>query len=158
MPLTKIKFIVVGNTRSPFLKEGEFFYLKRIQRYTPTEWVEVKPQKITRGRSPEEILKMEARSIAAKCLPDDHVIILDTKGDEYDSEGFAGLLARLLQTHKRICFIIGGPLGLSRDLIQNAGHAVSLSRLTLTHEMSRLVLLEQVYRAHTIMKGEKYHK
>jgi len=156
--LTKITFIVVGNTRSPFLREGELFYLKRIQRYAPTEWVEVKPQKITRGRSPEEILRMEARSIAAKCLPDDHAIVLDAKGEEYDSEGLAGLLERLLQTPKRICFIIGGPLGLSQDILQRAGHAVSLSRLTLTHEMSRLVLLEQVYRAHTIMKGEKYHK
>jgi 23S rRNA (pseudouridine1915-N3)-methyltransferase len=156
--LPKIKFIVVGNTRSSFLKQGEEFYIERLQRYAPTEWIEVRPQKALKGRPREEILRVEARSIEKKCLPDDHVIALDSKGKEYDSEGLAALIERLSQTRKRICFVIGGPLGLSKEILDGAADIVSLSRLTLTHEMSRLVLLEQVYRAHTIIKGEKYHK
>jgi 23S rRNA (pseudouridine1915-N3)-methyltransferase len=156
--LSKIKFIVVGNTRSSFLREGELFYLERLQRYAPTEWIEVKPQKVTKGRSREEILGVEARSIAKKYLTDDHIIALDLKGKEYDSEGLAALIEQLSQTPKRICFVIGGPLGLSKEVLDRAAHTVSLSRLTLTHEMSRLILLEQLYRAHTIIKGEKYHK
>jgi 23S rRNA (pseudouridine1915-N3)-methyltransferase len=113
---------------------------------------------VTKGRPKEEILRVEAQSIAKRYLPDDHVIALDLKGKEYDSEGLAALVEQLSQTPKRICFVIGGPLGLSREVLHTAAHTVSLSRLTLTHEMSRLILLEQLYRAHTIIKGEKYHK
>lgn len=156
--MTKIKFIVVGNTRSPFLREGERFYLERIGRYAPVEWVEIKAQKVTKGRSREEIIKVEAQAIAKKCLPDDHIIALDLKGKAYDSEGLAALVERLSQTPKRLCFVIGGPLGLAREVLDTARHRIALSRLTLTHEMSRLVLLEQIYRAHTIIRGEKYHK
>jgi len=156
--LSKIKFIVVGGTRSSFLKQGELYYVERLRRYATAEWIEVTPQKVTKGRSREEILRVEARSIAKKCLPNDHIIALDLKGKEYDSEGLAALVEQLSQTPKRICFVIGGPLGLSKEVLDTAAHRVSLSRLTLTHEMSRLVLLEQLYRAHTIIKGEKYHK
>jgi len=156
--LSKIKLIVVGSTRSPFLREGEAYYLERLRRYAPTDWIEVKAQKVLKGRATEEILKIEGQAIARKWLPDDHIIALDARGRQYDSEGFAGFIERRCQAPKRICFVIGGPLGLSTDILQRASHTLSLSRLTLTHEMSRLVLLEQLYRAHTIMKGEKYHK
>ncbi|MDQ1333499.1 MAG: rRNA (pseudouridine1915-N3)-methyltransferase [Thermodesulfobacteriota bacterium] len=156
--MSKIKFIVVGGTRSSFLKQGELYYLERLRRYATAEWTEATPQKVTKGRSREEILRVEARSITKKCLPNDHIIALDPKGKEYDSEGLAALIEQLSQTPKRICFVIGGPLGLSKEVLDTAAHRLSLSRLTLTHEMSRLVLLEQLYRAHTIIKGEKYHK
>ena len=156
--MSKIKFIVVGSTRSSFLKQGEVFYLERLRRYAPTEWIEVRPQKVSKGRSREEILKAECLSIGKKYLPDDHIIALDLKGKEYDSEGLAALVEKLLQTPKRLCFVVGGPLGLSKKVLDTASDIVSLSKMTLTHEMSRLVLLEQVYRAHTIINGEKYHK
>jgi len=156
--LPKIKLIVVGSTRSSFLKEGELFYLKRLNRYTPTEWIEVKPQKVTKGRSKEEILRVEGRSIEKKYQAEDHVIALDVRGKEYDSEGLARLVEHLSETRRQLCFVIGGPLGLSEAILNTATHIISLSKLTLTHEMSRLVLLEQLYRAHTIIKGEKYHK
>lgn len=156
--MSKIKFIVVGNTRSSFLKQGEAFYLERLRRYASTEWIEVKPQKVSKGWSREEILRVEGLSIEKKYLPDDHIIALDLKGKEYDSEGLAGLVQNLLQTPKRLCFVVGGPLGLSKKALDTAFDIISLSRMTLTHEMSRLILLEQIYRAHTIIKGEKYHK
>ncbi len=156
--MSRIKVIVVGATRSPFLKEGERYYLKKLRRYAPTDWIEVKPRKVTSGRSTEEILRGEGQAIVKKCLPDDEVIVLDPRGREYDSPEFAALLEGLHRKTKQISFVIGGPLGLSREILDRAGHAVSLSRMTLTHEMSRLILLEQLYRAHTLIKGEKYHK
>jgi len=154
----KLRFIVVGSTKSSFLREGEIFYLKRLQRYAPTEWIETKPLKVVKGRSRDEIVRVEGRSIEKRYQPDDHVIALDLSGREYDSEGLAGWLETLSQKTKRLCFVIGGPLGLSEEILSGAADILSLSKLTLTHEMSRLVLLEQLYRAHTIIKGEKYHK
>lgn len=156
--MPKIKIIVVGNTKSSFIKEGEQIYLERLRRYTGTEWVEVKPQKVRKGRSGAEILAAEGQSIEKKFLSGDHIIALDIKGKEYDSEGLAGWVERLSLNRKRPCFVIGGPLGLSNKILHSADEILSLSQLTLTHEMSRLLLLEQLYRAYTIMRGEKYHK
>jgi len=156
--LSRIKLIVVGATRSSFLREGESYYLEKLRRYAPTDWVEVKSQKVIKGRSRDDIVRIEGLAIAKKWLADDHIVALDSRGREYNSEGFAALIEQLKQTAKRICFVIGGPLGLSPDVLKRAADTVSLSRLTLTHELTRLVLLEQLYRAHTIIKGEKYHK
>jgi len=156
--MPKIRFIVVGSTKSSFLKQGEEFYLARLQRYVSTEWVEVRPRRVTKGRSRAEILKVEGQSIEKKHQPGDHVIALDLRGKQYDSESLAGWIERLSQTPKQLCFVVGGPLGLSEQILSSAAHVLSLSKLTLTHEMTRLVLLEQLYRAHTIIKGEKYHK
>ena len=156
--MPRIKLIVVGNTKSSFLKQGEKFYLERLQRYSPTEWIEVKPQKVRKGRPKKEILAVEGQSIEKTFLLKDHIIALDIQGKEYSSEGLADRIKELSLTTKRVCFVIGGPLGLSKHILRRADETLSLSRLTLTHEMSRLVLLEQLYRAYTIIKGEKYHK
>ena len=156
--MSRIKFIVVGNTKSPFLKQGESFYIEKLQHYTATEWIEVRSQKVRKGRSSQEILRVEGRFIEKKILSKDHVIALDPKGKEYDSEGLSGWIDKLSLTGKKLCFVIGGPLGLSEGILCRADETLSLSKLTLTHEMSRLVLLEQLYRAYTIIKGEKYHK
>ncbi len=156
--MPKIKIIVVGNTKSSFIKEGEQFYLERLRRYTDTEWVEVKPQKVRKGRSSEEILAVEGQSIEKKFLSRDHIIALEIRGKEYDSEGLAKWIERLSLSGKSLCFVMGGPLGLSEKILHSADEILSLSKLTLTHEMSRLLLLEQIYRAYTIIRGEKYHK
>ena len=132
--------------------------MERLYRYADTEWIEVKPQKVRKGRSSEEILAVEGQSIEKKFLSRDHVIALEIRGKEYDSEGLAEWIERLSLSRKRPCFVIGGPLGLSRKILQKADEIISLSKLTLTHEMSRLLLLEQIYRAYTIIRGEKYHK
>lgn len=157
--MLKLKVIVVDRTRSPFLKEGESFYLERLRRYAQVEWVEVKPAKIKKGRPDEEILSAEGQAIARKLAPRDYLIPLDRTGHQFDSEELAAWLDRLSTgTAGWISFIIGGPLGLSKELLARAQKTLSLSRLTLTHEMSRLLLLEQLYRAFTILRGEKYHK
>ncbi len=155
--MLKIKIIVVDRTRSPFLAEGESFYLERLQKYAHTEWVEVKPARIKKGRPTKEILATEGKSIA-KRLGRDYIIALAQSGKAYDSEGLAARIDQLSLGHNRLTFVIGGPLGISKEILEGANETLSLSRLTLTHEMSRLLLLEQLYRAFTIINNEKYHK
>jgi len=156
--MLKIKIIVVDRTRSEFLKQGESFYMKRLKRYAQTEWVEVKPAGIKKGRPTLRILDEEGDSIAKKLVTRDYIIALDRSGKEYDSEELAARIEKLSFTHDRLTFVVGGPLGLSKTILNRSHEIFSLSRLTLTHEMSRLLLLEQLYRAFTIIKGEKYHK
>jgi len=157
--MLKLKFIMVDKTRSPFLKDGEDFYLNRIRRYSQFEWIEVRPVRITKGLPEEEVKNTEGRTILQKVNAGDYLVTLDRSGREYDSEGLAEWLKTLsVNTRGSVCFTIGGPVGLSTEILKKAGSILSLSRMTLTHEMSRLVLLEQIYRAFTIIKGEKYHK
>lgn len=156
--MLKIRVIVVDRTRSPFLKQGESFYLDRLRRYARLEWVEVKPAKIRKGGTADKVLALEGASISKRLLPRDYVIALDRAGKSYDSEGFAGRIQKLSITQGRLTFVVGGPLGLSTELLNGANEILSLSRFTLTHEMSRLLFLEQLYRAFTIINNEKYHK
>lgn len=157
--MIKIRIIVVDRTRSSFLAEGEAFYLKRLQNYAQVEWVEVKPAKMTKGRPEEEILRLEGQALIRKQGPKDYLVALDRTGRQYGSVEFAGRLEKMaLNATGGITFMIGGPLGLSKEAMAEADEILSLSKFTLTHEMSRVLLLEQIYRAFTILKGEKYHK
>ena len=157
--MIKIRIIVVDRTRSPFLAEGEAFYLKRLQNYAQVEWIDVKPVKMTKGRPEEEILRLEGQALIRKRAPKDYLVALDRTGRQYESEEFAGRLEKTaLKATGGITFMIGGPLGLSREAMAEADEILSLSKFTLTHEMSRVLVLEQIYRAFTILKGEKYHK
>ncbi len=157
--MLKLRIIVVDRTRSSFLKEGESFYLERLRKYVQVEWVEVKPARIRKGSPEEKILGTEGKAITRKVAPRDYLVPLDRSGHQFDSKALAAWLESLsTRTEGWVSFIIGGPLGLSKELLNRAGKILSLSRLTLTHEMSRLLLLEQLYRAFTILRGEKYHK
>ncbi len=157
--MLKIKVIVAGRTRAPFLLQGERFYLERLRRYVKTDWVEVKASRMTKGRPDAEIIQEEGLSLLKRIGPDDYMIPLDRNGTEYDSRGLARRLASLSrQAGGPVCFLVGGAIGLSSEVTGKGNEVLSLSKLTLTHEMTRLVLLEQLYRACTIMAGEKYHK
>jgi 23S rRNA (pseudouridine1915-N3)-methyltransferase len=157
--MLRIKIIVVDRTRQPFLREGESFYIDRVRRYATLEWIEVKPAKITKGRPDREVLAEEARSVANRVAKGDYTVALERTGRSLTSEGLASRLKGLERKGVEcVAFLIGGPLGLSAETLAGVRDTLSLSALTLTHEMSRLVLLEQLYRAFTIMKGEKYHK
>jgi 23S rRNA (pseudouridine1915-N3)-methyltransferase len=157
--MLKIRIIVVDRTRSAFLREGESFYLRRLRKYVQVDWEEVRPVRMVKGKRDEEILNAEGEFLSRKISPKDYVVALDRAGDPLDSEELARWLERLSRRAPGgVSFLIGGPLGLSKSLLDRAQKVLSLSRLTLTHEMSRLLLLEQLYRAMTILKGEKYHK
>lgn len=157
--MAKIRIIVVDKTRSSFLREGEAHYLKRLGRYVAVEWVEIKPVKISGKRSPREIIALEGKRIQEKRDADAYLIALDRRGRQYDSVGLARRIERLFNEGTGLIeLVVGGPLGLSDEISGNSHEKLSLSRLTLTHEMCRLVLLEQLYRAMTILRGGKYHK
>lgn len=157
--MLRFKISVVGRTRASFLQEGERFYLERLRRYVKTEWAEVKPARVTRGRPEGDILQEEGRSLLKQAGDRDIVVPLDRTGTQYDSPGLARRLERWSgQAGGPIHFVIGGPLGLSEGVLGRAALVLSLSRLTLTHEMVRTLLLEQLYRACTILAGERYHK
>lgn len=156
--MPKIKIIVVGNTKASFLKEGESLYLKRLRRYTTIDWIEVKPARITKGTPREKLLASEGLSMEKRFHSRDHIIVLDVSGRGYSSEALSSRIERLSWRGDPLCFVIGGPLGISKEILRKANETLSLSKLTLTHEMSRVLLLEQLYRAFTIQKGEKYHK
>jgi 23S rRNA (pseudouridine1915-N3)-methyltransferase len=157
--MLKLRFIVVDRTRSSFLRKGELFYLERLQKYASVEWVEVKPAEIKKGRPEQDVLAAEGQNIARRLTAQDYLISLDRKGRQYDSEELADYLKRLSSSIKGwTSFVIGGPLGLSGEIIDRSDKVLSLSRMTLTHEMCRLLLVEQIYRAFNIMAGTKYHK
>ncbi|MFO7736985.1 MAG: 23S rRNA (pseudouridine(1915)-N(3))-methyltransferase RlmH [Desulfatiglandaceae bacterium] len=156
--MLKLKIIVVDRTRLPFLVQGESYYMDRLQRYAHTEWIEVRPVKIKKGKPVAEITATEGNSLLKNLLPRDYIVALDRTGVSFDSKELATWIETLSLSYDRIAFLIGGPLGLSKSVLDSAHRILSLSRLTLTHEMSRLFLLEQLYRALTINRGEKYHK
>ena len=157
--MLKLNFIVVDRTRASFIREGEEEYLKRLKRFVSFKWTEVKPVRITKSISDEEVVRKEGENILAKIEPGDYMIALDRTGKQYSSEGFASMLKKLSVKNKtRVCFVIGGPLGLSKEVLKRADHIMSISEMTLTHEMVRVILAEQIYRAFTIIEGHKYHK
>ena len=158
--MLKLRFIVVDRTREVFLKDGESFYLNRLRKYVQADWKEVKPAKITKQRPPKEVMDEEAGNLLKMISSGDHVVALDRLGKQFDSETMARWLEQLSieQVGGHVCFLIGGPMGLSKTILKKADLVLSLSKLTLTHEMARLFLLEQLYRSMTIIKGHKYHK
>ncbi|MGD9162773.1 MAG: 23S rRNA (pseudouridine(1915)-N(3))-methyltransferase RlmH [Desulfobacteraceae bacterium] len=157
--MLKLNFIVVDRTRSSFIREGEKEYLKRLKRFISFKWTEVKPVRITKSTSDEEVIRKEGENILLKTDPGDYMIALDRSGKQCSSEGFASMFKKLtMENRRQICFVTGGPLGLSKDVLRRANQIMSISEMTLTHEMVRLILTEQIYRAFTIIEGHKYHK
>lgn len=157
--MLKINFIVVDRTKASFLRKGEEEYLKRLKRFVKYRYTEVKPEKLVKGKSDFEIADKEGERILAKLEKGDHLIALDRSGKQYSSKNLASWLKRLsMDVRGSVCFAIGGPVGLSEDILKKADSVLSLSKMTMTHEMCRLLLMEQIYRAFTIIEGHKYHK
>lgn len=154
----KIKLIQVGKTTENYLLEGIEKYNKRINRYTSFEIVTIPELKNTKKLSQEQQKQQEGILIAKKIENTDFVILLDEKGKSYSSVNFAKLIEqKAIQSTKQLTFIIGGPYGFSEEIYQRANSKLSLSAMTFSHQLIRLLFLEQVYRAHTIIKNEPYH-
>jgi 23S rRNA (pseudouridine1915-N3)-methyltransferase len=155
--MLQITILMVGKTREAFIREGLAFYQKRLQPLVNLTLVYVKEEKET-GRLTAEALKArEGQRLQAKIPPRAHTIALTPQGREYTSEEFAAWLTQKELAARPLAFLIGGHWGLSEEILAAAAEPLALSRLTLTHEMSRLVLLEQLYRALTIQAGHPYH-
>ena len=155
----KIKIITVGKTRKNHWQLAEQDYLKRIQRYCELQFVFTKEASQETLRNDALVKETEAVEIKKKIEAGEFVIALDQRGKTLSSEELAEFLQdKTVQGRSRFCFIIGGPLGLSPEICQQADLVLALSKMTLPHELAKIVLLEQIYRAFTIMHGEKYHK
>ena len=151
----KILLLLVGKTSEIYLKEGIEVYLKRLTNYLSLSQVVlalsfVKDKRIA--------IEEESKTIQSKLLPGDFIIVLDENGSEVSSRQFAVMFQKwMVQGIGRVVFIIGGPFGISTDLKRKANLILSLSKFTFTHQMVRLILVEQIYRAMTIIKNESYH-
>lgn len=157
-----ISFVTVGKLKEKYLKQGMAEYVKRLSAYCKIDIIEVADEKAPEELSDAEmemVKKKEGQRILSKISPDAYVIALAIEGKQYSSEEFAGFLEKLA-THGRskIVFVIGGSLGLSGDVLKRADMQLSFSKMTFPHQLMRLILAEQVYRAFRIMKGQPYHK
>ena len=138
-----------------YLDEGSQVYLKRLIHYLPVETVIVPSPAVANSK---ELVKKESDAILKKINEKDFVILLDEKGKEYTSVQFADLMNSLMvRGLSKVVFIVGGAFGVSEDVRKRSNLILSFSKFTLTHQMIRLFLLEQLYRAMTIIRNEPYH-
>lgn len=158
----RIKLFVIGKIKEDYLKLGINDYLTRIKPYCNIEVYEVKDEAVKQDASMKDIEKaktIEGERILKLLKNDDYLISLDLNKKQYKSEEFAEYLnKKLVQNNATISFVIGGSYGLSEGLRNRSNDSISLSNLTFTHQMSRLILLEQIYRAFKILNHETYHK
>lgn len=154
----KIVFLTVGKTEDAYLKEGIDKYVKRLKHYTKLEIIEINELKNTKALTPEQQKTKEAELILKKLSPLDYVVLLDEKGAELSSKQFAAYLdKKAISSTSTLFFIVGGPYGFDASVYARANDKLSLSRMTFSHQMIRLLFVEQLYRAFTIIKGEPYH-
>ncbi len=151
-----IKIIAVGKVKDKHLSALIEDYAKRISRYHKIEVIEVKDEPITDNE--KAVLDKEGQRALAKIDANDYVILLDLHGKSIDSLSLAAKIDSLFNTHSKIAFVIGGSLGLSEELLRRADERIKLSDLTFLHQMTRLILLEQIYRSFKILNHETYHK
>ncbi|MBT8235643.1 MAG: 23S rRNA (pseudouridine(1915)-N(3))-methyltransferase RlmH [Bacteroidia bacterium] len=154
----KLKLIVLGKTDKKDLQGLIEDYEARIRHYLPFE-IEVIPDiKRSRNSSQEEVRNMEGKAILDRVKPSDIVFLFDEKGKPYSSRGFAKLLQKQMNAgHKQWILVVGGAFGFSKEVYNRAQGKISLSEMTFSHQMVRLLIVEQLYRANTILKGEPYH-
>ena len=148
-----IKLICVGSINEKYLKDAIDDYLTRIKKYTKIELIEVKDSKIE-----EKALLDEEKEILKHIKDKDYVITLEIDGNMKDSISFSNYLEKLEVEYNNIVFIIGGSLGLSDKIKELSNYKLSFSKMTFPHQLFRLILLEQIYRAYKINNNESYHK
>lgn len=157
-----ITIVTVGKLKEKYLKMGIEEYVKRLGAYAKMEQVEVADEKAPENLSDadmEIVKRKEGERILAKIHPDAHVIVLAINGKTRSSEEMAAHLNSLMTYGtSKIVFIIGGSLGLHDDVLKRANEKLSFGKMTLPHQLMKLVLVEQIYRSFRIIKGEPYHK
>lgn len=158
----KIKIVTVGKLKEKYLKDGIAEYTKRISRFAKLEMIELTDEKTPDKASElenQKILETEGARILSKVRERDFVVVLAIEGKTFSSEDFSKQLEQAsIKGYSTLTFIIGGSLGLAPIVKNRANLSVSFGRLTLPHQLMRLVLVEQIYRAFTIQQGSPYHK
>ena len=153
----KSLLLQVGKTVNKHFIAGISDYAERISHYMPFDIITIPELRNTKNLTEEQQKAAEGDLILKQLQPSDHVVLLDEHGLELRSVELARWLQQKQQTARRLVFVIGGPYGFSPAVYQRANEKLSLSRLTFSHQMVRLVFTEQLYRACTIIKGEPYH-
>ena len=154
----KIKLIVVGKTNVKYLLEAENEYQQRLKHYVKFEEVILADIKNAKNLTHQELSRREGELIVSKIDKNDEVILLDDKGKEFTSLNFSQFLnQKMIQSTRCLTFVVGGAFGFSAELYDRTNTKISLSKMTFSHQMVRMIFKEQLYRAFTIIKGEKYH-
>ena len=153
----KTLLILIGKTNDKHFAAGINEYVQRINHYMPFETVTIPELKNTKNITENQQKQAEGELIAKYLQPTDCVVLMDEHGKEYRSMEFARWLTQKQNTVRRLVFIIGGPYGFSQQVYDRADDMVSLSKMTFSHQMVRLIFTEQLYRACTIIRGEPYH-
>lgn len=155
----KIVILNVGKVRQEFIRQGEQEYLQRL-RGSPYQ-LEVRElgMEAPESLSPQQVQERESVELLKKVKEFDYLVVLDERGKQMTSHQFSSFLEdKLNRATKSLCFVIGGAYGVSDTVRQHAKAVLSLSPLTFPHQVTRLILVEQIYRAHTLLKGIQYHK
>jgi 23S rRNA (pseudouridine1915-N3)-methyltransferase len=154
----KITLLQIGKTTEKYIINGVDDYSARILKYIGFEIITVPDLKNTKSMPILEQKQKEGEKIFKIISKDDWVILLDEKGHEYSTLEFSDQLARIfMMARKRVVFVIGGPYGFSNEVYERADHKLSLSRMTFSHQLVRLLFAEQLYRTLTVIKGDPYH-
>lgn len=154
----KLSFLVVGQTDDKALTAAIDRYVQRLTHYCTFQVEVLKMPKQFKKLNPDQLKQAEGKVILENLSNQDFLVLLDEKGTEYTSVAFAQKLQKWLNGgHRRIVFLVGGAFGFSEEVYQRANVKLGLSKMTLTHQMVRLFFTEQLYRAFTILKNEKYH-
>ncbi|MCO6501131.1 MAG: 23S rRNA (pseudouridine(1915)-N(3))-methyltransferase RlmH [Vicingus serpentipes] len=153
----KVKLIIVGKTDESYLNEGIAKYVGRLKHYIDFEIVTIPDVKMGKKGNPVLQKEKEGELILSNVNKTEFIVLLDEKGREYSSVGFSEFIQKRMNASVDVSFVIGGPFGFSDDMYNRANAQLSLSQMTFSHQMIRLFFVEQLYRAFSILKGEKYH-
>ena len=153
----KITIRMIGKTREAYLKVGIGEYIKRLSHYVPLQLEELPDVKTGKKHDPEQVKRQEGELLLNKIKPGEFIILLDEKGKQMGSVEFSKYLATLEGKTGSLLFLMGGAYGFSSGVYERANAKISLSAMTFSHQMVRLIFTEQLYRAYTIQRGEPYH-
>ena len=154
----KLQIYTIGKPHESFVKEGIELFTKRISHYYPVQWTILPMPKNAGILSKTDLKQKEGEAILNLIKKDDYLVLLDDKGKLFKSETFAKFIQqRANEAEKNIIFLIGGAYGVSNAILQRSNYTWSLSPLVFPHQLVRLILAEQIYRACSIIKNEKYH-
>ena len=154
----KIVLLQTGKTSEKYINQGVSNFAGRVQKYSAFEIITLPDIRRTRNMPVKEQKAREGTKIIQQLKSDDYIVVLDEKGREFSTVEFADRLERIFMLQKkRIVFVIGGPYGFSEDVLGKADLKLSLSKMTFSHQVVRLLFAEQLYRAFTVLKGEPYH-
>ena len=158
LSIMKIQFWTVGKAHEPYIKTGVEEFTKRISKYYPVEWTVIPLPKNSGMLSEADLKKKEGEMILDWLQKEDYLIALDERGKQLSSEGLADfMMKRSNESVKNLVFLIGGAYGIDEEVMKRANFKWSLSQLVFPHQLVRLILAEQIYRACSINRNEKYH-